>query len=684
MRCLLPALAGMALLGQQTTSQQQDDVIRITVNLVQVDAVVTDAKGRHITGLEAADFELLQDGKPQKITSFQFVRSAAPSVTAPKPADPSAPPAPPVALKPDQIQRTIAVVVDDLNMSWESMAYAQQAMKKFVDEKIQQGDLVAVVRTGAGMGALQSFTADKRQMLAAVERVKWNPLGRGGVSAFGNRDEEEEEAFATLDNFRDRIFSVGTLGAINYVVNGLRELPGRKSVVLVSDGMRILDSDGNTDMVLEQLRRLTDLANRAGVVIYTLDSRMLPTLQPGANERGPSDPNPVTFSDRMSRRRSDYFESQNGLHYLANETGGIFYRDSNDIAGSLAKVLEDQQGYYLLGYSPGEATFNKSYHKVQVKVKRAGLTVRSRTGFLGIPDSNARPARKTRQQQMLAALTSPFGSGGVPIKLTALYSENAKGGSYVSSLLHIDVSQLPFQQDAEGWHKATIDALVITFGDNGIPIDESDKTFTINLRGNTYRQALANGLTYTIHHPIKKPGAYQLRAVIRDASSGKAGSASQFIEVPDVKKGRLALSGLYLRSPADKAQMAEGQQLPQDPRANPIVRSFRQGQTMLYIFQVLNARMDGDKKPRVDIQATVFRDGKQVFAGKTMPYEPGAGFDPKRMLTAGQLRLGREMTPGEYMLLVKVTDKLAPAKRNTAVQWMDFVLTGAEAAAANQ
>ncbi len=672
MRRLALALVGIAVFGQQPASQEQDHVIRITVNLVQVDAVVTDSRGRHVADLEAQDFELLQDGKAQQITSFQFVRGSA--RTEAVVVEPGAPPAPPVRLRASQVQRTIAVVVDDLSMSWESMAYAQQALKKFVNEKIQAGDLVAVVRTGAGMGALQSFTSDKRQMLAAVERVKWNPLGRGGISAFGNTDEEEDEAFQSMDDFRDRIFSVGTLGAINYVVNGLRELPGRKSVVLVSDGMRILDREGNTDMVLEQLRRLTDLANRAGVVIYTLDSRGLPTLSMGANERGPRDRNPVAAADRMSQRRSDYFESQNGLHYLAVETGGIFYRDSNDIAGSLGKVLEDQQGYYLLGYSPAESTFNKDYHKIQVKVKRAGLTVRSRTGFLGIPDTEARPAPKTRQQQMLAALTSPFGSGGVPIKLTALYSENAKAGSFVSSLLHIDVGQLPFEEDAQGWHKASIDALVMTFGDNGVPVDESDKTFTINLRGNTYRQALRNGLIYTIHHPIKKPGAYQLRAVIRDAASGKTGSASQFIEVPDVKKGRLAMSGLYLRLPADKGQMSEGQQAGQDPRANPIVRVFRQGQMMMYLFQILNAKMGPDKKPQVDIQASAYRDGKRVFEGKKMAYQPGEGFDPKRMLTAGQLRLGTELAPGEYMLQVRVTDRLAKEKQNTAVGWIDFQL----------
>src|SRR5207302_7509071 len=83
-----------------------------------------------------------------------------------------------------QVRRTIAVVVDDLGLSFESAYYVRRALKKFVDEQIQTGDLVAIIRTGAGIGALQQFTSDKRMLYAAVERIKWNPLGRGGVGAF--------------------------------------------------------------------------------------------------------------------------------------------------------------------------------------------------------------------------------------------------------------------------------------------------------------------------------------------------------------------------------------------------------------------------------------------------------------------------------------------------------------------
>src|SRR6201999_861396 len=100
-----------------------------------------------------------------------------------KPADKNAPPAPPVRLRPDQVQRTMALVVDDLGLSFESAVLVRRALKKFVDEQMQPNDLVAIIRTGSGIGALQQFTSDKRQLYAAVERVKWNGLGRSGVSA---------------------------------------------------------------------------------------------------------------------------------------------------------------------------------------------------------------------------------------------------------------------------------------------------------------------------------------------------------------------------------------------------------------------------------------------------------------------------------------------------------------------
>src|SRR5260370_27687116 len=102
----------------------------------------------------------------------------------PETADKIVPAVPGARLKLEDIRRTISVVVDDLGLSFESTYYVRRALKKFVDEQMQTGDLVAIIRTSGGMGALQQFTSDKRQLYAAIERVKWYANGRGNVGAF--------------------------------------------------------------------------------------------------------------------------------------------------------------------------------------------------------------------------------------------------------------------------------------------------------------------------------------------------------------------------------------------------------------------------------------------------------------------------------------------------------------------
>src|SRR5207244_4685102 len=175
---------------QQTSQSQKPedvDVVRITSNLVQVDAVVTDKSGKVVTDLKPEEVQIFEDGRQQKITHFTYYVAERPPAEKPaKPAtvDKNAPPVPTNRLRPEDIRRTIALVVDDLGLSFESTYYVRRALKKFVDEQMQPGDLVAIIRTSGGMGALQQFTSDKRQLYAAIERVKWNAIGRSGVGAF--------------------------------------------------------------------------------------------------------------------------------------------------------------------------------------------------------------------------------------------------------------------------------------------------------------------------------------------------------------------------------------------------------------------------------------------------------------------------------------------------------------------
>src|SRR5205085_7281154 len=121
---------------QAAAPADKDDVVRISVTLVQVDAVVTDGKGRYVTDLKPEDFEVSEDGKRQHLSHFAYVETqpATPAVTPPDPDKTSAKawPTPPARLRPEQVRRTIALVVDDLGLSFESTAVVRDALKRFV------------------------------------------------------------------------------------------------------------------------------------------------------------------------------------------------------------------------------------------------------------------------------------------------------------------------------------------------------------------------------------------------------------------------------------------------------------------------------------------------------------------------------------------------------------------------
>ncbi len=690
----------------QSSQPQRDedlDVVKITTNLVQIDAVVTDQKGRRITDLRPDEVEMLENGKSQKITNFSFIsirpEEAEASTEKTKPVDRNAP-VPTVNLRPEQVRRTMALVVDDLGLSFESAHFVRQSLKKFIDEQMQAEDLVAIIRTGSGIGALQQFTSDKRQLYSAVERVRWNPTGRATIAAFAplgseptlslSNDEASGHTIEELNQFRQDIFTVGTLGALNYIVRGLQELPGRKSVVLFSDGLQIFNREdpfGNARILLA-LRRLTDLANRASVVIYTMDARGLQTL--GLTAADSTSGMTAEQVDRaLSDRRFNFFQSQDGLDYLAARTGGIAIRNTNDLAGGIKRVLADQDGYYLIGYRPDDSTFDRvnggaKFHKVALKIKRPGkYTVRMRNGFYGVTDEALKTVAQTPQQQIVSALISPFGSSGIQVRLTSLFVNDSKIGSAMHSFLHVNAKDLQFTEGPDGQREAVLDLIAIAFGDNGQIVDRFGYTQNLNIKKENFDRLIKNGFTYNFTVPIKKSGAYQFRTALRDRSSGRVGSASQFIEVPDIKKNKLLLSGIvmkgmsleaYLKGTRSNAGNEKTGEIETDalPNASAAVRQFRPGMALSYAFTIYNAQIEKTSgKPKVKLQVRVFRNGEQLFAGSELPYDPNGQTDLKRLIAVGGIQLGTIMTPGEYVLQVVVTD-MAKDKPRVTSQWLDF------------
>jgi VWFA-related protein len=706
---------------EKTPSEKaQEEVVTITTNLVQVDVVVTDKNGRPVTDLKAEDFEVVEDGQLQPITHFSFNMIGQASTLSTAPANPTAsptdknrkapPPPPPVSLRPEQVQRTVALVVDDLCMSFQSTDAVRSALKKFVDEQVQPTDLVAIFRSRGGGGALQQFTSDKSQLYRAINNVHWSPspLGYSCQDMFmtarsdytlhppGAGKSQTFESVASRsarerdEDYSRDIISIGTLGTLRFVLKGLEELPGRKSVVLISDGLPIFSRSGFADRTLNAMQRIINLANRASVVFYTIDVRGVvdPMMISAADEVLP--PNPKSEADEIELIRQErwtaFMRSQEGLNYLAQATGGLFIHNRNDLDGGLRRALDDQSGYYLLGYRPTKNTITMSkdkFFKIVVRVKRPGLNVRWRNGFYGLTSEVAHPQPRTGDSQLYAALASPLKTGDVRVRLTSLFGKDQRTGPFMRSLLYIDAHDITFTDEPNGWKKFVLDVTAVTFGENGQIVNEFNRTHTIRTAGAAYQQILHNGLVYAADVPIKRPGAYQLRIVVRDSASKRLGSASQFIEVPDLKKNYIALSGILLSEAGEDSVSAMSSMAPDvsaeealrpaQSRSNPAVRIFQPGSVLSYSYLIYNARVNRSaQQPQLTTQVRIFHNGQLILNSQEIPFDVSKQTDIKQPRDEGFFKLNANIAPGEYVLQLIVNDNLAGEKRQTATQWIDF------------
>lgn len=673
------------------------DVVKISTNLIQLDVTVTDSKGKVITDIRPDEIEVYENGQKQKITGLTFVSSKR-SAEKPKTPDAIGIPIPQSGLRPENIRRTIALVIDDLSLSFTSAYQTQRALKKFVDEQMVEGDLVAIIRTGAGIGALQQFTSDKRILYAAIEKGRWNPQGSGGISVFApieaETGEEESDDGAepagsdpaqTLEDFRASVFATGTLGALRYVVQGMSELPGRKSVILFSDGFKLFEVNDlgirDSSRVMDYLNVLVDTANRSSVVFYTIDARGLVFTGFTAADR-PARPvtNPAGISQVLSQRSDQLRDTQEGLSYLADETGGFDIKNTNDLPGGVRKILEDQS-YYLVAYEPDGDTFDaakRKFNEIDIKILRKDAKVRYRSGFFNVAD---RPVQNgavatTPVGQLELALVSPFAVSGINLRLNALFGSDAKNPAYVRSLLHVDAKNLKFTDAPNGAKTTTFNVLAMSFGDIGQPIDQLAKGYTMTLKPDSYQKILAGGFVYHFVFPVKKPGAYQYRVAIRDSLGGKVGSASQFIEVPDLKKKRLTASSIVIENlTADQWRKTNDQGAPRvatDPMSDTALRRIRQNTVLRYGFEIYNAKLDDAKRPQVTTRVRVFRDGTLILDGKENPVSVEGQTDLLHIRAAGAVAIGPTMQPGDYILQIIVTDPLAKKKQQVATQFVQF------------
>ncbi len=659
-----PAIRGQAPLA---TASPDPPRFRVGVDVVRVDAVVTDRKGEIVRDLKPGEFELYQDGKRQTLVLADFISTAAPAPAA----SPAGVPGRPASFQPlppsssgdaRQVQRTIALVVDDLGVSWESLGPTRHALETFVDEQMLPGDLVGVLRTSTFSGSLQQFTSDRRRLRSMIRELSFTAGSRRRVEPFkltdmaaGAIDELKTDDVGRHGNLAAESNSaLATIGALTLIIRGARDLPGRKAVVLLSEGFSLRTEGLFPDpRILQRLDELYDQAARAGVVIYTLDVR---GLQTGGAVAGDG-------VDPAGSRRTALLDSQDSLFVVAQQTGGLAMMNSNDLPRLMKRISDSERGYYILGYTPRDGTFARPgktarFHRLSIKVTRPGLRVRTRKGFLGFSDDTAAAAPTPQQLTYMAAL-SPFVVSAIGVRATVLPAFAQGQGNFLRALLHIDPKALSFQREPDGVTRARADVLSLVFDPWGQLVTSRAAAFAAVAATEDHHQEPEAGIVYSLRIPLqRRSGGFQVRFAVRDRRSGALGAAGEYVDVPDARRGSFALSGVVIGD-KDAVRLLDDAGLASHAQAAALRRA-KAGGNLAYTYEVYNAAGP------VQSSVSIWRGNERVFTAPPDKLVPPA--DSRPFAAAGALELGRNLPAGKYVLEVNATT----GKGKSAVQRVAF------------
>ena len=508
---------------------------------------------------------------------------------------------PALELVPDEIRRNLVMVVDDLGLSPDGIQAVRTALRTFVAGPMGRGDQIAILCSSGGTGMLQQLTDDTRTLTDAIEGIRY--LGGGPTAA------SAAQAYWL------------TLG---YALEGVRYLPGRKAIVVFSEHP---GEPGAWDLVKGESARA---AHAAGAAVYAV--------------------NPLGASPRDG-------EAPGALASLARDSGGAF-------GAAFARVLEAEQGYYAIAFQPEERPGElPATGPPELKVRRPGVVLRARTGFLSPRQRDDDLLPPEHAALMMQALASPFAASEIRTRVTATYSEERPGTPAVDAILYFDARDVTVIHDLQDTYRGQVQLRVAAYADDGRSTVPLASTNTFTMRPADYRYALENGVRLAFQIRLPRPGGWQIRVVVADGASDRMGRASQFLEIPNLKLGGLALSSVTLRG--------TGNPLP--AREDPGMRIFKPGGTYTFDCTVFGGLTGADKHSAVEIQTNIFADGRVVYAGQPSRVDFGVLTAASQRRVHGQFRLEPRLAPGDYILRLTVRDLVAPAgEPRTATQFADF------------
>jgi VWFA-related protein len=655
---------------------------RVEVNYVEVDVVVTDRAGNVVRGLTADDFEVLEDGKPQKIDLFTMVDipiERAERVLLDRP-----PIEPDVRFNDRFEGRMFVIVLDDVHTDPTRSLLVRKAAKQFIQQNLGANDLAAVVYTGGRSTAGQDFTSNKRLLIAAVDRfmgqkVRSRTLNRLDVY---NRQRSmgmspTRASVADPDDQMRAYYARTALETLGNVATYLQGVRGRrKAVLFFSEGIDYditnVFENREATAVLDYTREALGAATRSNVAYYAIDPRGLGSLFDETMQMSapPEDP---SLGIGVTSLQDELRLSQDSLRTLAEETGGFAVVNTNDFAGSFDKLIRETSTYYVLGYYPANQRRDGRFRDIDVRVKRPGLEVDARKGYVA-PKGKAAPATTDvaagTSAVLREALNSPIPLSGLPMGVQAAAFKGTAPNASVAVVTQFAGSAMKFTE-AEGVFRNTIELSYVAIDAAGKVVKGDRNTAELKLSPQTY-QAVQNTGFRLVSRLELKPGRYTLRIAATESGGGQVGSVVYDVEVPDYSSEPLSISGLVLTSttaamtPTARPDEQLKEVLPGPPT---IVRDFYQPETLALFAEIYDN--EAGKPHRVDITTQLLaEDGRTVF--KT---EDERSSDELKGARGGygytaQVPL-RDIAPGAYVLRVEARSRLAsdkPVKRETELR----------------
>jgi VWFA-related protein len=573
------------------------------VNRVLTNVVVRDKKtGALIKDLKPSDFQILEDKKPQKVTTFDYqnVDQAVALNEAATVSGTSTTQKKTVAdlinnqfaAAPEELKdrRLIVMFFDLSSMQPEDITRAVDAAKDYINNHMAPADLAASVSLVSGLSMDQDFTSDKQALLAAVSKydgTEGSGFASGSEGGGTDSTSDDSSSFVADDSEFNALNTDRQLYAIRTICKSMEKVEQKKSMLYFSGGLSRQGIENQAS-----IRAATNECVKADTAMYAVDTRGLQALNPVGDASSGSKRGTGAYSGAsMQGQLTSNFNSQETLGTLASDTGGKLFVDSNDFGPAFQQVQHDTEAYYIIGFRSSNPARDGGYRHLTINVVgHPDAKLEYRPGYYA-PADFQHAKSEDRELALTEQMRSDVPATDVAVYLQALYFRLADGKFYIPISVVVPGSQIN-AVTVKDKDKATIDFLGQVKNAENIPVGNVRQTVPLTIDAN--QQLQKKNVQYSTGFELA-PGKYHVKFVVRENQSGNMGSFETDIQVPDMKKTPLKLSSIVMSS----------QRTPNAAKKviDPLVRDgqewvpnvphvFRQDQHLFFLYEVYSPTKD--------------------------------------------------------------------------------------------